>query len=281
MNVLQITACTALALGMVGCQKPQTAAPPAEPPASATASAPAPVAEPAADAAAIQAALSNPNRFAGDADEDGWRKSGDVLTALGARPGMHVLDYFSAGGYNTELLSYVVGPQGSVIAYNNAPYLKYSAETPAKRYGANRLPNVVQLTAPVEELPLDPASLDAALFVLAYHDLHWPPSKDGSWPKVDPVATLAKLVPALKPGATVVVVDHVALPNDDTNKTVDAMHRIDPQVVKREFEAAGLQFVSESDALRNPADDHTKPVFDKSIQHKTDRFIYRFTKPAA
>jgi predicted methyltransferase len=278
-SMWQITVCAALALALVGCQKPQSAAPAA--PAATSQTASATVAESAADGAAIQAALTNPNRLAGDADEDGWRKSAEVLTVLGARPGMQVLDYFSAGGYNTELLSYVVGPQGRVIAYNNPAYLKYSAEKPAQRYGANRLPNVAQLTTPTEELPLEPATLDAALFVLSYHDLHWPPSKDGAWPKVDPAASLAKLVPALKPGAAVVVVDHVALPNDDTDKTVDALHRIDPAVVKREFEAAGLQFVSESDALRSPADDHTKPVFDKSIQHKTDRFIYKFVKPAA
>jgi len=278
MNVTHMAACALLVLAMAGCQKQ-----PAEtaPPAATAASAPAPAAEPVADAAAIQTALSNPSRMAGDADEDGWRKTADVLTVLAVKPGMTVVDYFSASGYNTEVLSYLVGPQGRVIAYNNAAYLKYSGEKPAQRYGANRLPNVSQLTAPPEELPLDPASVDAALFVLSYHDLHWPPSKDGSWPKVDPAAALAKLVPALKPGATVVVVDHIALPNDDVAKTVDAMHRIDPEVVKREFEAAGLKYVSANDALRNPEDDHTKPVFDKSIQHKTDRFIYKFTKPAA
>lgn len=277
MNAMRITACALLALGMAGCQKPQTAAPAAD---QSTAKASAPAGQPAADTAAIQAAFSNPNRLAGDADEDGWRKSSDVLTLLGARPGIRVIDYFSAGGYNSELLSYVVGPQGQVVAYNNAPYLAYAKDKAAQRYAANRLPNVAQLTAPPEELPLDPASLDAALFVLSYHDMHWPPAKDGSWPKVDPAAALAKLVPALKPGATVVIVDHVAVPNDDTDKTVDALHRIDPLVVRREFEAAGLQFVSESDVLRNPADDHTKPVFDPSIQHKTDRFVYKFVKPA-
>lgn len=278
MNVTRMAACALLVLAMAGCQKQ-----PAEtsPPTPAAANAPAPAAEPAADAAAIQAALSNPGRLAGDADEDGWRRTADVLTVLAVKPGMTVVDYFSASGYNTEVLSYLAGPQGRVIAYNNAPYLKYSGDKPAQRYGANRLPNVSQLTTPPEELPLDPASVDAALFVLSYHDLHWPPSKDGSWPKVDPAAALAKLVPALKPGATVVVVDHIALPNDDDAKTVDAMHRIDPEVVKREFEAAGLKFVNANDALRNTEDDHSKPVFDKSIQHKTDRFIYKFTKPAA
>ncbi|HEY4368084.1 MAG TPA: hypothetical protein VGN07_12705 [Steroidobacteraceae bacterium] len=278
MNVTLIAACAVLAFGLAGCQKAQT--PAATPADNATGSSPmsAAATQPAADTAAIRAALANPNRLSGDANEDDWRKSSDVLTLLDARPGIRVIDYFSAGGYNTELLSYIVGPQGQVIAYNNAPYLAYAKDKAAERYAANRLPNVAQLTAPPEEVPLDPASLDAALFVLSYHDMHWPPAKDGSWPKVDPALALTRLVPALKPGAVVVVVDHVAAPNDDTDKTVDALHRIDPEIVKREFEAAGLQFVGESQALRNPADDHTKPVFDPSIQHRTDRFIYKFRK---
>ena len=57
------------------------------------------------------------------------------------------------------------------------------------------------------------------------------------------------------------------------------MHRIDPAVIKRDFEAAGLTFDSESNAFANPDDDHTKEVFDKSIRHKTDQVMYRFRKP--
>lgn len=170
-----------------------------------------------------------------------------------------------------------MGPQGAVVAYNNASYLKYAEDKPAQRYGNNRLANVMQLTTPPEDLPLDPASIDAALFVLAYHDLHWK-SKDGSWPPTDPAKALAKLVPALKPGATVVVIDHVATAGGDPDVTVDTLHRIDPAVIKRELEAAGLVFEGESTEFQNPADDHTKPVFDESIRHKTDRVMYKFKK---
>ena len=66
-----------------------------------------------------------------------------MLNFLNLKPGARVVDYFSAGGYNTELLSYIVGPEGQVIAYNNAPYLKFAADKPAKRYDGNRLPNVI------------------------------------------------------------------------------------------------------------------------------------------
>jgi len=232
----------------------------------------------AADAASIDAATANPNRLASDRDQDAWRKAGDVLRFLELRPGMHVIDYMAGGGYYSELISYVVGPQGGVIAYNNDPYLKYAGEQPAQRYGDNRLPNVVQLTAAPEDVALDPESLDAALFVQSYHDLHWR-SKDGSWPATDPAQALAKLVPALKRGAVVVVVDHAAAAGSDPDVSVDGLHRIDPALVRREFEAAGLVFDAESPVFQNTADDHTKPVFDESIRHKTDQFMYRFRKP--
>ena len=35
-----------------------------------------------------------------------------------------------------------------------------------------------------------------------------------------------------------------------------------------------------SGALRNPADDHTRKVFEPGIRHRTDRFLYRFRKPS-
>jgi predicted methyltransferase len=261
-----------IALG--ACAPSQQASAPADPaPASAQ-----PATSTGADVVAIDAALANPDRLAGDRDEDQWRKSGEVLRFLELRPGMHVIDYFSAGGFNTELMSYVVGPGGQVVAYNNEPYLKYSEKKVAERYASNRLPNVVQLTAAPGEAPFEPASFDAALFVLGYHDLYWK-AKDNSWPTTDPAKSLARLVPALKAGAVVVVVDHVANAGSDPGAVVDAMHRIDPAIIRRDFEAAGLVFDGESDVLRNAADDHSKPVFDESIRHKTDRVVYRFRKP--
>lgn len=261
-------------LGLAACGQ-QSAQPPAAAPTAATQPA-----APATDATAIQAAFTNPSRLAADAGEDSWRKSAEVLAFFNVQPGMHVIDYLAAGGYYTELLSTLVGPQGQVIAYNNDEYARYVGDKPAQRYANNRLPNVVQLGGRADELALEPNSLDAALFVQTYHDLYWRP-KDGSWKPVDPAQSLAKLVPALKPGAVVLVIDHVATPGGDTSQTVDALHRIDPAVVRRDFETAGLVFDSESSILSNPADDHTKVVFDPAVSHKTDQFVYRFRKPGA
>lgn len=226
----------------------------------------------------IQAAIRSQERLASDREEDSWRKPDAVLRYLEVRPGMHVIDYFAAGGYFTELLARAVGPSGRVIAFNNEPYLKYAADKPAQRYAGERLANVTPVTSAPEQLELAPASLDAALFVLSYHDLHWR-SKDGSWPVTDAHAALGRLASALKPGAVVVVLDHVAPAGSDPATSVEALHRIDPAVIRRDFEAAGFTFEGESDVFRSASDDYSKPVFDPAVRRNTDRIMYKFRKP--
>ena len=231
------------------------------------------------DAAAIAAAIASPDRPKADLEQDARRKPQQVLEFAGIAPGMYVIDVFSAGGYYTELLARTVGAKGQVIAYNNPAYAKFAEKDIAVRYDGNRLPNVRQVTSSIEDLKLIPASLDAAIFVMSYHDLYWRPA-DGSWPATDPMLLLAKLYAALKPGGMVVVQDHVATPGGDPAKVVDSLHRIDPALVKRDFEKAGFVLDGESSLLANPDDDHSKLVYDDAIRGRTDQFLFRFRKPA-
>jgi predicted methyltransferase len=112
---------------------------------------------------------------------------------------------------------------------------------------------VRQITAEVGDLQLAPSSIDA-LFVMSYHDAYWrrrwsEPDRHGGGAQ----ATQA----ALKPGGVVVVQDHVAKAGGDTAKVVDQLHRIDPAVVRAEFERAGFVFDRASEVLAHPDDDHT------------------------
>jgi predicted methyltransferase len=232
-----------------------------------------------ASEAAIDAAIASPDRPRSDLEQDERRKPRDVLEFVGVGPGMHVIDVFSAGGYYTELLARTVGATGQVIAYNNPPYASFAAKGIVERYAGDRLPNVKQVTCVIEQLELIPASLDRAIFIMSYHDLYWRPD-DGSWPATDPNLLLAKLYAALKPGGVVVVEDHVANHGGDPSQVVTDLHRIDPSVVRRDFENAGFVFDGQSRVLANPADDHLKLVFDESIRGRTDRFLFRFRKPA-
>jgi len=81
---------------------------------------------------------------------------------------------------------------------------------------------------------------------------------------------------ALKPGGRYVVLDHQSARGVDFDAQ---LHRIDMARVKSEVLAAGFEFVAESQALDNPADDGTRGVFDPAIRGRTDQFILKFRKP--
>ena len=228
--------------------------------------------------AAISSALASPNRFPGDSEQDDWRSPRVVLQFFGVEPGMHVLDYFAGDGYFSELLARAVGPSGSVIVYNNPGYAQFAGENLTKRFADHRLSNANVVTTPTADLKLEPNSLDGVLFYWAYHDLYWTP-KNEKEPLGDPAKVTAILFNAVKPGGEVVVIDHVGNPSGDTAKTVGALHRIDPQTIKNDFQKAGFVLDSESDALKHANDDHTKPVFDPSVRHKTDQVMLKFKKP--
>jgi len=227
---------------------------------------------------AIDSALASPERPAPDREQDERRKAREFLGFAGIEPGMRVIDAFAASGYYTELLSRIVGPEGGVVAYNNPAYARFAAKGIEARYAGNRLPNVQQVTAEVDELALPPRSLDAAIFVMSFHDMYWRPA-DGSWARTDPMQMLRKLHAAMKVGGVVIVQDHVAAPGGDTAEIVDKLHRIDPEVVRRDFKAAGFALEAESPLFAHPDDDHSKGVFDPAIRGRTDQFLFKFRRP--
>lgn len=49
--------------------------------------------------------------------------------------------------------------------------------------------------------------------------------------------------------------------------------------MKAQVLKAGFVFGPENMVLRNPADDHSKNVFDPAIRGHTDQFMCRFKKP--
>ena len=219
-------------------------------------------------------------RIAADRIQDEWRKPHEVLRFLEIAPGHHVLDYYAGPGYYSELLSRIVGPSGSVLIYNNALYAQAAHHDLLLRLARNRLPNAKALNEPSNYLRLKPASLDRVLFMLVYHDLYWQP-RDSPEPMGDPKKVLAILHAALKPNGIVVVVDHVAneTPGQSSTEVANRLHRIDPKVVRADFEQAGFVYAGESDMLRHSDDDHTRSVFAGPLRHRTDQFAYKFRRP--
>lgn len=227
----------------------------------------------------IAPALDHPARLPEDRLRDVTSKPAEVLVFLGIEPGMTVLDVNAAAGWYTEILARVVGVQGHVIAHNHPGARDVlDAAQLERRYGNGRLPNVEQVFMRHDDIEFPPASLDAVLMSMVYHDTYWH-APDVDWGPVDRARLLAALFAAVRPGGVVGVVDHYALESADPETSVRALHRIDAAVVRRDFLAAGFELEAESDVLRNTSDDHTRSVFDDAIEGRTDRFVMRFRRP--
>jgi predicted methyltransferase len=222
-------------------------------------------------------AVSNTARSAEDRQRDASRKPQAVMDFFGVKPGMQVLDLFAGGGYYTELLAYAVGEAGAVVSHNNQAYLDYAKDQIAVRYADKRLPNVNALHQEVAELDLPAGSFDAAFLILSYHDIYYLP-KDGSWARIDGPKMLEEIFTGLKPGGVLGVVDHAAVKGAPSS-TGNTLHRIAPELVKREITAAGFVFDAASEVLYNPADDLKNPMYAEGIKGNTNRFVFRFKKP--
>jgi len=206
---------------------------------------------------------------------DESRKPVEVLKFLGLQQGMWVADPFGGNLYWAEITSPAVGPKGRVTIWQPKQFYGQKGYDNFMALHA-RQPNVWLRVSPFEAPDL-PGKYDFMLINLDYHDVYWESAKNGIV-RMDPDAWLKTIYDSMKPGGVVGIIDHVAKPGD-TRATVEALHRIDPEVVKADFKRAGFKLEATSDILRNPADDHSLNVFDPKIRGKTDRFVFKFRKP--
>ncbi len=225
-------------------------------------------------AAACHAAdVPTTGRPAADVERDANRKPAEMLDFAGVKPGQVVIDYFPGGGYFTRIFANAVGPSGQVWAVTPQVVLDRFADRPRPKPVSSE-PGRSNVHEAVGAASMNvPVKADLVWTSQNYHDIR-------IWGGEKATAELNKAAfDALKPGGLYVVLDHAASPGV-TEDLMKRQHRIDEGLVKKEVEAAGFVFDSESQALRNPADSHTTNVFDASIRGKTDQFILRFKKPA-
>ena len=224
-------------------------------------------------------AVARPNRSATYRALDADRKPIDVLKFAGLQRGMRVLDVGTGGGYYTEILADAVGPEGAVVGWNTPAFARRASVASALGKVRARYPNVTYFATPTTTMALPRATFDLVMLHLMFHDFYWESAEFG-FDRVDPKDVASELFAATKPGGTVIVADHVAETGREPRAEVERAHRIDPAVVRAAFEAAGFKFDEESNLLRRVDDDHSKRVFDPTIRGKTDRFLFRFRKPA-
>ena len=100
----------------------------------------------AAHADVYDDAVAHKGRLANDIKRDPVDKPADMLRLAGIKPGMQIADFLAASGYYSELLSYVVGPQGHVLLLNNEAYDKFRTMRGRTRIEKQHLTNVEHRT---------------------------------------------------------------------------------------------------------------------------------------
>jgi predicted methyltransferase len=224
-------------------------------------------------AAAYAGALADSQRPAADRDRDPTRFPAEVLAFAGIERGDKVGDYIMGGGYWTRILANAVGPQGKVYAFQPAEFIgfrpAYAEEQNAAVAGRA---NVVALRGPVAAPPF-PEPLDTIITVQNFHDLYI-----GAMPEGTGAKAVAALYAALKPGGTLLVVDHSAAAGSGLT-AANTLHRIDREAAIAALTAAGFALEAQSNLYVRPDDPRTANVFDPAIRGKTDQFVLRLRKP--
>jgi len=219
----------------------------------------------------IEKSIASPERTAADRERDAREKPAEVLAFAGVKPGMVVADIFAAGGYYTELLSGVVGPNGKVLAINNVPYATYSKDGIKARFTEGRLKNVDLRLVEASYMNIAPASVDLAVIVMAYHDVYWIDEKEG-WPEINTAGFLQSVKRMLKPGGKLLIIDHNAAAGTGS-EVAGKLHRLNEDWAKKSLATAGFVLEKSYDGLRNPKDQFDKMVYDKEVKGKTDRYV--------
>jgi predicted methyltransferase len=219
------------------------------------------------------AALTDPQRPQADRDRDAARLPADVLAFAQIDPGEKVGDFIMGGGYWTRLLSNAVGPQGKVYAFQPDEFIGFRpAYGDEQNAAVSGRPNVVALRGPVAAPPF-PEKLDTIITVQNMHDLYIGAMPQGTGPKA-----IAALFKALKPGGTLLVIDHSAAAGAGL-AAANSLHRMDRDAAIAALTAAGFRLEAESALYLRPADPRTANVFDPAIRGKTDQFVLRLRKP--
>jgi len=236
------------------------------------------------DAEDVAAAMSREGRLADDIARDQRSKPEAVIPLLHIEPGAKVADIFGSGGYYSELLAAVVGEQGEVWLHNNDGFEAWGINGLKDRFSDRDPGNIVRHTRSGINLDLGQETLDAAIIVMALHDIYVIPKRYNGEEYV-PVGRpanaayfLQQIYVALKPGARFVVVEHAGDPSMESEQVFD-LHRMIEARALAEVQSVGFRLAESSAALRNSNDDRSMIVFDSDVKGQTDRFVLSFEKP--
>jgi arsenite methyltransferase len=163
-------------------------------------------------------------------DRARWQKPDEVVNALNLTRGQTVVDIGAGTGYFTRRFGRAVGPSGTAIGLDIEPGMVDYMKADAKRLN---LPNYKARLVKADDPELTPHSVNVVFFCDVLHHIE------------DRVTYLRKLVPALKPGGRVVVIDF----KEQAPIGPPGPIRIARQEMIGQFRQAGYQLVNEHQFL--------------------------------
>jgi ubiquinone/menaquinone biosynthesis C-methylase UbiE len=165
------------------------------------------------------AQYSNPSRDAIEQPEK-------VMEAVGVKPGMVIGEIGAGHGYFTFWLAKGVGETGKVYANDIDKSALAAIE---RRRASESVTNIETVLGTVEDPRLPAGALDMVFVVNAFHDLE------------RPVELLANLLPALKPDATVVIMDRDPAKVSDNERHFLTRAEVEEIVARSVFEMVRVE----------------------------------------
>jgi predicted methyltransferase len=170
-----------------------------------------------------------------DRKRDVWQRPGEVMDALGAKPGCRLADLGSGSGYFTFHLATRVGAKGKVYAID-------IDQEALDKLGARKERDKLEQVEPILGESADPHlpnDLDGVLIVDAYHEFR------------EYEQTMQAVFRALKPGGRLVIIDGegaTGRPRTEYHR----LHSIPPELVREEVARQGFVFKESRPGFTDP-----------------------------
>lgn len=154
-----------------------------------------------------------------------------LLPELHLAPGMTVADIGAGTGFIARRMARIVGPTGRIDAVDVQPQMVRLIEQSAR---AEHLPQIRAILGAVDDVRLEPGSVDLAILVDVYHELE------------RPYEVIRSVVRALKPGGRLVFVEYRA---EDPAVPIKTLHKMSVAQVRREAALHELDFERTAEPL--------------------------------
>ena len=164
-------------------------------------------------------------------DRDAWQEPERIMDSLGITSGTMVADVGAGGGWFTIKLASRVGSEGLVYAED---IQREMIESINRRVNRANLSNVETIIG-TSNNPKIPTPVDAVLMVDVYGEVE------------DPVTLLRNVIPQLKKGGRIGIIEHRL---DGGGPGPPIQDRVAPETIINTAEAVGLQLVTHDDSFR-------------------------------